>query len=381
MKRLRVLIDLVPIRPGKGGAGSGVWTHALRLVQELDQGDATKKLDIRVLINSDQRVHFTSLKRVRVHRFPGLGGSALFRLVWIHKILPLVCLLLRARVLHKVATETPLFCSARRVTTVHDFFGEVMHEQAAMQRGIGDRYFMWITKVCFAKSKAVITVSNAIREEARARFPNTRAEVIAIHNGADLPEKLSPKPRTAERVILCVAKLMPYKGQMEALEAFSVLMDTHPEWRNKARLILHGFDNDHAYTEALNARMAQAPLTGAVEMRGYGHHNTLAEIYAGADVFLFLTQYEGFGLPVVESQALGIPVLCSDLPVLREVGGDGAIYVDRNDPQAIADRLHALLMDDDLRERMITAGATNAKRFSWRVMAERTAEVYRSECM
>jgi len=358
-----------------------VWTHALRLIQELDRSDAARDLDIRVLINADQRVHFASLKRVRVHRFPGLGGNALVRLVWIHTFLPLVCLLLRARVLHKVATEVPLFCTTRRVTTVHDFFGEVMWEQGAMQRGIGDRYFAWITKVCFAKSKAVITVSNAIREEARERFPNTRAEVIAIHNGADLPEKLSPKLRTAERVILCVAKLMPYKGQMEALEAFSVLLNEHPEWNGRARLVLHGFNNDHAYTEALNARMAQAPLTGAVEMRGYGHHNTLSEIYAGADVFLFLTQYEGFGLPVVESQALGIPVLCSDLPVLREVGGDGAIYVDRNDPRAIADRLHALLTDDDLRERMIAAGSSNAKRFSWRKMAEETATVYRAACV
>ena len=85
--------------------------------------------------------------------------------------------------------------------------------------------------------------------------------------------------------------------------------------------------------------------------------------------------------PVVESQTLGIPVLCWDLPVLREVGGDGAIYVDRNDPRAIGDRLHALLTDDDLRERMIAAGSSNAKRFSWRKMAEETATVYRAACV
>jgi glycosyltransferase involved in cell wall biosynthesis len=382
MSRPRVLIDLVPIRPGKGGTGSGVWTHALRLVQELDKSDASTQLDIRVLINPEQRAHFATLKNVRKHRFGGTEGSAVLRLLWIHFALPLVCLWFRAKALHKVATETPLWCPAHRITTVHDFFGEVMHESGVGRQGLSDRYFAWITRICFARSKAIITVSEAVKDEAQKRFPRTPARITAIHNGADLPERMKREPREDEdfhRLILCVAKLMPYKGQMEAIEALERLYALHPEWKRRAKLILHGFNNDEAYFQALNARMMQGEVHGCVGIRGYGQY-TLAEIYESADVFLFLTRYEGFGLPVVESQALGIPVICSDIPVLREVGGDGAIYVDRNDPDAIAAQLHALMSDEDMRASLVRNGTANVQRFSWRTMAERTAQVYREVC-
>lgn len=375
MSRPRVIIDLVPIRPGRGGTGSGIWTHALRLVQELDRL-APADLDIEVLINPGQQAFFAGLRGIRARRCAGLWARGPFRLLWVHGALPLLCLLLRARVLHKVATETPVLCPAQRVTTVHDFFNEVMRESGAAPSDAAARYFSWAARVCFATSRVVITVSEAVRQEALARFPHSRAEVIAIHNGADLPEALPPRPADGLGTILCVAKLMPYKGQLEAIEALAALLALEPALAGRARLVLHGFSNDEAYRQRLLARIAQLP-PGAVELRPYGQRAGLREIYAGADAFLFLTRYEGFGLPVVEAQALGVPVVCSDLPVLREVGGAGALYVDRSDAQAVAAALLKALRDPAERQRLIAEGHANARRFSWAAMAQRTAEAYR----
>ncbi len=375
-------MDLVPIRPGKGGTGSGIWTHARELVVHLDSMPDTNGVELHCLINPEQRPFFKDLGQVKVHVVPGLMGSGLLRLLWIHFVLPLVCLFLRARVLHKLATETPLFCPVRRITTVHDFFNEFIQENTTIPTGTGGRYFNWISGVCFRKSEAIITVSEATKQEALQRFPGTRAVITAIHNGVDPPTPLADQRGEEGRpfTVLCVAKFMPYKGQMEALEAFDLLLKEHPELKGGARLVLHGFNNDQAYFELLNRRMEQGALPGAVEVRSYGKKMTVPEIYKGADLFLFLTWYEGFGLPIVESQALGIPVLCADLPVLREVGGDGAWYVDRGDARAVADKMYRLYADRTAYADLRAAGERNVGRFSWERMARETLGVYQAVC-
>jgi glycosyltransferase involved in cell wall biosynthesis len=380
MKRHRVLIDLVPIRPGKGGSGSGIWTHARHLVLELDRLDEPG-IAVHCLVNPDQEPFFKDLERVTLHRFPDLGGSTLLRLLWIHVVLPVLCLAYRARALHKLATETPFLLPVRRITTVHDFYNEFMHEREGLPLGLAGRYFSWISRVCFAKSRAVITVSAAIREEAVQRFPAGRAEVIAIHNGVDLPKALEPLPADDRPfTILYVAKFMPYKGQKRAVDAFEHLLNEHPGLRGKVRLVMHGFNNDHTYFHALQERIQQGVLKGAVEIRPYGQARTVADIYRGADLFLFLTRYEGFGLPVVEAQAMDIPVVCTDIPVLREVGGEGACYVDREDPAAVASQLHRSVTDPQARQQLVMAGQRNRTRFGWDRMAAETMAVYRRTC-
>ncbi len=381
MSEHRVLIDLVPIRPGKGGSGSGIWTHAMHLVRELDRLDHGQ-VEVHCLINREQLAFFQGLQRVRLHRCPDLGGSTLLRLLWIHVVLPVLCLVFRARALHKLATETPILLPARRITTVHDFYGEFMQEQEGLPLGMAGRYFSQITRVCFAKSHAVITVSEAIRQEAMERFPRTHAHVRAIHNGVDLP-LAAPASDHTERpfTVLYVAKVMPYKGQLQAMEAFDHLLTDHPELQGRARLVMHGFNNDQTYYDMLKARMETGALKGAVEMRPYGMAKTVQDIYRDADLFLFLTRYEGFGLPIVEAQAMDIPVVCSDIPVLREVGGEGACYVDRQDPEAVANALFQLITDRAAYAALVHKGAVNRGRFGWDRMARNTLEVYRSACV
>lgn len=380
MKRHRVLIDLVPIRPGKGGSGSGIWTHARHLVLDLDRLDEPG-IAVHCLVNPEQEPFFKDLERVTLHRFPDLGGSTLLRLLWIHVALPVLCVVHRARALHKLATETPFVLPVRRITTVHDFYNEFMHEQEGLPKGLAGRYFSWISRVCFAKSRAVITVSAAIREEAVQRFPASRAEVVAIHNGVDLPKALEPAPAEGRPfTILYVAKFMPYKGQKRAVDAFELLLREHPELQGRVRLVMHGFNNDHTYFHALQERIQHGVLKDAVEIRPYGQAKTVADIYRGADLFLFLTRYEGFGLPVVEAQAMDIPVVCTAIPVLREVGGAGACYVDREDPAAVAAELQRLITDPAARGALVAAGRLNRDRFGWDRMARETMAVYRRAC-
>ena len=242
--------------------------------------------------------------------------------------------------------------------------------------GLAGCYFRWISSVCFRKSSAIITVSDAIRDEARQRFPRSGAVITTVYNGVLPPAVPAAVSESGLFTILCVAKQMPYKGQMQALKAFEVLLEKHQELRERVRLVFHGFSNDEEYVRQLNTELRRDIFDGKVEFRTYSTDKTLDDIYRGANALLFLSQYEGFGLPVIEAQARGIPVVCSDLAVLREVGGEGAVYVQRDDACAAAAALYDLIQSEDVRTRHIRLGLENAKRFNWGKTARETLAVY-----
>lgn len=365
-------IDLVPIRPGKGGTGSGIWTYARELVGQLNRMEHDAGIELYVLLHRDQVEYLEPFEQVHPVVFPNFAGTILGRLLWVHGVLPLWCLIWRMDGLHKLATETPLFCSARRITTVHDFFYEFMAEHGARQAGLASRYFTWITRVAFRKSRSIITVSHAVKEEAQRRYPATQAAIHAVHNGVASPVASSERSDAAARpfTILYIAKLMSFKGQLEALRAFERLAEPG------ARLVYHGFENDTDFVQQLDARIRESSCRDRITRTPYRPDATLDQLYAGADAVLFLSAYEGFGLPVVEAQAHGIPVVCSDIPVLREVGGAGALYVDRSNPEAVAEALAAVMRDPARRDKLVRAGKENASRFSWAETARQTLAVY-----
>jgi len=94
-------------------------------------------------------------------------------------------------------------------------------------------------------------------------------------------------------------------------------------------------------------------------------------------VFVFPSLYEGFGFPVIEAMAAGVPVLTSNVSALPEVAGEDAVLVDPKDEHAISDGIRRLLDDADLRERLIGPGRARAAGFTWEATARRTAEVLR----
>lgn len=169
---------------------------------------------------------------------------------------------------------------------------------------------------------------------------------------------------------------MEHKGQHLLIEAFERLLDQHPELQKKVHLRLRGFHNDADYYERICQQVSASPYKALIQIEPFNPSDSLESIYQKADLVVLLSDYEGFGLPVLEAQSCGVPVLCSDLAVLREVGGDGAAYVDRNETAAIVAALERMIVDQNLYNEMKQRAKANPARFSWEKAAEETLALY-----
>jgi glycosyltransferase involved in cell wall biosynthesis len=163
------------------------------------------------------------------------------------------------------------------------------------------------------------------------------------------------------------SSVFAHKNIPRLVEAFANVAPTHSH-----RLVLVG----HARPD-LRAVVARFPtLSGRVHFTGFVPDSDVAPLLGGADLLAFPSLYEGFGLPLIDAQALGVAIAASNAGSLPEVGGDGALYFD---PASVAEMtavIRRCLDDVELRRQLIARGYDNAKRFSWARTAERTQRVY-----
>lgn len=150
---------------------------------------------------------------------------------------------------------------------------------------------------------------------------------------------------------------------------FAAVRTRHPS----ARLLRVGGD----FTAEQRSLAEKLKLMDSIVVLPHLDRDDLAAVYRRARLLLLTSSAEGFGLPVLEAQASGIPVVCSDLPVLREAGGNAADYIDPRDAARFAARVGELIEDAALREARRTAGLANAVNFSWTTAARAFHQLYK----
>jgi glycosyltransferase involved in cell wall biosynthesis len=219
---------------------------------------------------------------------------------------------------------------------------------------------------------ALIAVSAAARDEICSIVGLDPANFIVVPHGIGPVPRVDPSPEDMvrrrldiqhERVVLCVAALRPHKNQELLVRAATGLPDD-------CAIVLVG--RHEPYADSLRALAYSLGVGGRVRFPGYVSDAELERLWLLASCAAFPTLAEGFGLPVLEAMARGVPTACSDIPVLREVGGDVPLYFDPSEPSAAARAVAAVLGDLDRGRK----GVKRAARFSWPDAARGTMEAY-----
>jgi glycosyltransferase involved in cell wall biosynthesis len=290
-------------------------------------------------------------------------------------LLPVAARRAGIELLHSPANFGPASGRTRRVITLHDLQYRAVPELVPPVRRAGTAAMLGLAA---RRATRLITGAQAACDEIVRDFgvPAERIDVIPHGLGArrapaPVPEaQLRTRHRLAERpVVVAVGTDLPHKNLGALLDALALI----PPGQRPV-LVLAGAGTDGP---RLTAHAREAGVSDDVRLLGFAPGGELEGLYAIAAGAIMPTLYEGFGLPVLEAMDRGVPVACSDIPVLHEVAGDAALFFGPRRPQEIAGAIARLVADGDLRARLVDAGRRRAAQFSWDRAAQMTLATYR----
>jgi glycosyltransferase involved in cell wall biosynthesis len=262
------------------------------------------------------------------------------------------------------------------ILTVHDLI--YRHLPAHHKRL--NRWYLNLTMPLYCRRAThVVAVSECARRDLITAYRLPAEKTTVVYEAADPRFYPQPPERVSAvrsryglpgRYLLFVGTIEPRKNLARLLEAFETI---HEEGLSDGLVIVGR--RGWLYGDFF-ARLEQSPVRDAVIFPGYVPDEDLPAIYSGAQALAFPSLYEGFGLPVLEAMACGIPVVTSNSSSLPEVGGTAALYVDPRDVEALREAVRRVLCDAALREQLQVQGLAQAAQFSWDRAAAQTEAVY-----
>jgi glycosyltransferase involved in cell wall biosynthesis len=260
---------------------------------------------------------------------------------------------------HSLASTAPLHGRFRRVVTVHDL---IYARYPDAHSGIRERGMRVLVPAAARRSHRVIVDSLSTRDDVieLIGLSPDRIDVVPLGLGTVVRER---------PLLLSLSAKRPHKNLLALIDALASI----PAER-RPLLILPGYPTWHE--RELRERAISSGIEADVRFLGWVSGAELEGLWSLAEVFVFPSLYEGFGLPVLEAMARGVPVACSDASSLPEVAGDAALLFDPHEPRAIAQALERLLGDADLRAQLRTRGEARAREFTWQRTARLTLESY-----
>jgi glycosyltransferase involved in cell wall biosynthesis len=215
------------------------------------------------------------------------------------------------------------------------------------------------------RADLIVAVSAFTASQVQTYLGVEPSRIRVVHHGVRLPPGTAAVAR--ERIVLSVGALQRRKNTVRLVEAFERVPEP---WR----LVLVGTVGYGG--EEILARVEQSPRRKSIEVAGYVDNATLELLYARASIFTFPSLDEGFGMPVLEAMARGVPVVASNRSAIPEVCGDAAWLVNPEATEEIAHAMFQLACDEGSRSRMALRGLAHAQRFRWENAVEKTWEIY-----
>lgn len=267
----------------------------------------------------------------------------------------------------------PFFGRGEMIVTIHDLGfmknPELYHPLEQM--------YQWIShSLAIYRADKIITISEASKKDLIKYFPKSKDKIKVIHLGYNegsfkvYPEEdienFLQRGEYPEEYLLYIGRLENKKNILNLIKAYQA---TDRKWP----LILAGRPGNFGYAE-IEKLATSDDLKGDIILTGYVSQENYPLLMAGAKAFVFPSKFEGFGLPVLEAMACGVPVVCSDIPALKEVASDKAIYFDPDNVDDIKDKLDKIMHNSELREQYQKKSLARAKDFSWSKTAKETLD-------
>lgn len=368
MSKLRIGVNALYLLPG--GVG-GTETYLRSLLEALARIDPVNEY---VLFTNRETGNslVPGFRQFHVACQPVPARIRPVRILWEQLVLPVVCRRHELDVLFNPGFTAPAAASCPSVTVFHD-----------LQHKRHPEFFRWFDLPFWRlflyqsarTSRWLIAVSEATAADLERFYPFVRGRVRVIPHGVDprcLEIARQRQDGSPEDIVLCVSTLHPHKNIPLLVRAFARFHRQYPSYRLVVAG-LFGFDS-----AAVRRAIASCGLEQAVVLTGWIEREELYGWYRRARACVLPSCFEGFGMPLLEALAAGIPTACSNISPLRELAGEAALLFPPNDEQALVEALKVICNDGGLRARLAARGPLRARQFSWEETARQTLAVLRS---
>jgi glycosyltransferase involved in cell wall biosynthesis len=305
-------------------------------------------------------------------QIPDNTASLPRRLLWLQVGLPNILKRIHADVLFAASDVSTLRPPCPMVVMVHNFNpfsphrGEVWSQKQLARMAV----HRWLIRPTALKAARVVFVSQWSRQEMIPQLGIPADRTAVIYHGVDpgfTPSKESATAKQSARFILVVSEVLEHKNLHRAVAAYGNLAQHTNEQLN---LVIAGTVTSHPLKRALEATLSNQGLLGQVTFTGFLSKEDLADLYRQAELLVFPSLVETFGLPLIEAMASGLPVVTSNAAAMPEICRDAAGYFDPLDVASITQAMQSVLTDTALQQRLIQAGLERAATFSWETAAK-----------
>jgi glycosyltransferase involved in cell wall biosynthesis len=366
---MRIAFDGTTLRPGRTGVGY----YTEHLLHHL----AARAADDDIVVISNRPVDTTRPlpPRVRIAR----SSWRIPRMVWMQTLGPRMLRRERVDVVHFTNGMVPLVSPVPTVVTIHDMSLTLYPRYHPARRVLLNRP---LVDIAARRADAIITVSQSAKRDIVRLYglPPERVHVVheaaapsfrPIHDSSER-ERVRRRYALADRFVLYVGTIEPRKNLPKLIEGFAR--------RRKAGDLPHQLVCAGPYgwlSRDIEDRIERLQVEDAIRFTGYVPFDDLPVLYSLAEMFVFPSLYEGFGLPVIEAMACGTPVVTGDVAALSEVSGGSVEHVDRLDAESLGEAMVRLARSRERRENLSALGLQRSHAFSWDRAARETLEVYR----
>ena len=290
------------------------------------------------------------------------------QILWEKTVFPKAVLRLKADIVWSPHSSLSYIPQIPHIMTVHDVIYWRLPEYIPNWKvGI----YVKLLKKSILRANKIITVSQFSAQEIENIFNIPAKSISVIYNSSS---KLAVKHsdfEEQEKYIFYEGGLDIRKNVPQLIEAFRIIAPKFPE----LQLYIAGNYFESPLIPDISALIAQYNLEDRVKLLGYISDEDMIKYIQQAEILVYPSLYEGFGIPIIEGWSLGTPVITSNIGAMKEVGGDAAVLINPNSAKSIAKGIQSILQDDLLRQSLIYKGYERAQEFDWNISARQLGEI------
>jgi glycosyltransferase involved in cell wall biosynthesis len=352
MAALRIGVNALYLIPGGVGGTEIYLRNLLQALAEIDHVN-----EYHVITNKETGTDLVPPAPNFIQQHTGVRATFRpFRMVWEQTGLPAAARRLKLDCMFNAGFTAPVFTACSNVTVFHDLQHKLHPEHFRwFDLPFWNLFLYWAVK----KSEILVAVSDTTKQDLMRFYKPPESKIRVIPHGVEREFfEIQNQPDRANPYLLCVSTSHPHKNLDRLIRVFGEFRKLHPEYR----LVMAG-------VRGFQAEFLEKIADQHIQFTGWIPRAELYELFRSAAGVVYPSTFEGFGMPVLEAMAAGVPLACSSIEPLHSIAGNAAFEFDPLDSNAMLDSMNRLITEGD---RLIAPGRERASQFTWRAAAEKT---------